>query len=104
MVGATLELMAAESYKRVTPAFCDVMLKSKFSDDPRDADMYDIVLGSFEYSFGFIYSTESLGAVGGLFRDVTIDFAQRYEANATMYETKLETLIDKLEGAAMNFQ
>lgn len=104
MVGATLELMAAESYKRVTPAFCDVMLKSKFSDDPRDADMYDLILGSFEYSFGFIYSTVSLGAVGNHFRFITKDFAQSYEANATMYETKLETLIEKLEDAAMNFQ
>ena len=104
MVGATLELMAAESYKQVTPVFYEVMLKSKFSDDPRDADMYDLILQSFVYTFGFIYSTQSIGAIGSLFRNMTIDFAQKYEANETMYETALESLIDKLDEVSFNTQ
>jgi len=97
MIGATIELMGAESYKQVTPVFYDVMLKSKFSDDPRDAEMYDLILESFSFSFGFIYSTACIAGVGGLFRTPAIDFAQTYEANATQYETALENLIDKLE-------
>ena len=100
MIGATLELMAAESYKQVTPAFYDIVLKSKYSNAPEDAEMYDLILNSFTISFGYCYSTQSLGNIGGLFRDITLDLAQSYEANKTKYETALETLIDKLDEAA----
>ena len=100
MVGATLELMAAESYKQVAPAYYDIVLKSKYADEPRDADMYDIILGSFEYSFGYVYSTQSLSSVGNLFRNLTIDFAQTYEANAAKYQANLDTLVDKLDEIA----
>ena len=100
MIGATLELMAAESYKQVTPAYYDVVLKSKYSNAPDDAEMYELILSSFTFSFGYCYSTESLGVIGGLFRDISIDFAQTYEANAGKYQTALETLIDKLDEVA----
>ena len=92
--------MAAESYKQVTPAYYDVVLKSKYSNAPDDAEMYELILSSFTFSFGYCYSTESLGVIGGLFRDISIDFAQTYEANAGKYQTALETLIDKLDEVA----
>lgn len=107
MVGATLELMAAESYRHVTPTFYEVVLKSKFSNDVRDADMYDLILQSFVYTFGFIYSAQlSGGASGGitLFRNLSADFAQRYESNEEKYETALETLIDKLDELSYTLQ
>ena len=100
MIGATLELMAAESYKQVTPAYYDVVLKSKYSNAPDDAEMYELILSSFTFSFGYCYSTESLGRVGNLFREIGIDLAQTYEANAGVYQTALETLIDKLDEVA----
>jgi len=102
LVGATLEHMAAGSYKEVTPAYYEIVLKSKYSNDPRDAEMYEYILGTFVYTFGFIYSTFSIAGVGNLFRVMTGDFAQQYEANATKYETALETLIDKLEEISYN--
>ena len=97
MVGATLEHMAAESYKTVTPTYYEVVLKSKYSNDPRDAEMYDSILESFVYTFGFIYSALSIGNVGKLFRNLTLDFAQEYQANSSAYQTALEKLIDKLD-------
>lgn len=103
MVGATLELMAAESYRKVTPTFYEVVLKSKYSNDPRDADMYDLILNSFVYDFGFIYAAQ-MGGISGLFRNTTVDFAQLYESNETSYETALENLIDKLDEIAFNAQ
>ena len=96
-VGATLELMAAESYKQVTPAYFEICLQGKYSDSPDDAAMYDRIINSMTYNFGFCYSTKSLAGVGGLFRDLTIDIAQTYEANKVKYETALETLINKLD-------
>jgi hypothetical protein len=100
MIGATLELMTAESYKQVTPAYYDVVLKSKYSNAPDDAEMYDLILSSFTISFGYCYSSFGLGGIGSLFRDITIDLAQTYEANEEVYQTALETLIDKLDEVA----
>ena len=96
-VGATLELMAAESYKQVTPAYFEVCLQGKYSDAPEDAEMYDRIIKSFVFNFGQTYSTKSLGSVGGLFRDLSKDIAQTYEANKVKYETALEDLVNKLD-------
>lgn len=100
LVGATLELMAAESYKQVTPAYYEIALKSKYSEDPSDAKMYDIILDSFTFSFGYCYSTESLGGVGSLFRNLTVDIAEKWDENDEVYEEKLQALIDGLDEAA----
>jgi hypothetical protein len=96
-VGATLELMSAEGYKQVTPAYFEICLQGKYSDEPADAEMYDRIIKSFVYSFGFCYSTKSLEGIGSLFRDIDADIAQRYEQNKIKYQTSLETLIDKLD-------
>ena len=96
-VGATLELMAAESYKQVTPAFFDTVLKGKYSDAPQDAEMYDTIINSLTYNFGFCYSTVSIGGVGSLFRVLSDDLSQKYEANKLMYQTNLDDLVDKLD-------
>lgn len=100
LVGATLELMGAESYKQVTPAYFEICLKSKYSESPEDAEIYDRIVNSFVYSFGFCYSSKSLEGIGGLFRDLDADIAQRYEENKVKYETALNTLIDKLDDAS----
>lgn len=102
MIGATLELMAAESYKNVTPQYYEVALKSKYSNTPEDAEMYDLILSTFTYSFGYCYSTESLGGIGGRFRMLEEDLAQYYEANRERFEIALETLIDKLDEIAFS--
>lgn len=97
VVGATLELMAAESYRQVRPAYCEVALKTKYSEDPKDAAMYDLIIDSFHYNFGFIYSTKSLGGVGNLFRNLGNDIAQKWDENDEVYQEKLNELIDGLD-------
>ena len=96
-VGATLELMGAEAYKQVTPAYFEICLQGKYSDEPQDAAMYDRIIKNFVFNFGFCYSTKSLDGIGSLFRNLTADIAQTYEANKIKYETALEDLIDKLD-------
>ena len=96
-IGATLELMAAEGYKQVTPAYFEICLQGKYSDAPEDAAMYDRIINSFVYTFGFCYSTRSLAGIGSLFRDIDADIAQKYEENKIRYQTTLDELIDKLD-------
>ena len=102
LVGTTLELMAAESYRQVRPAYFEVALKSKYSEDPADAKMYDIILDSITFSFGYCYSTGSLEGVGSLFRNLTLDLAAIWEENEEIYREKLEVLIQGLDDAAFN--
>lgn len=97
LVGATLELMGAESYKQVTPAYFEICLKGKYSDAPEDAEIYDKIINSFVYSFGFRYSSKSLDGIGSLFRYLDSDIAQKYEANKVRYEMALEDLVNKLD-------
>lgn len=99
-IGATLELMAAESYKQVIPAYYDTVLKGKYSDAPQDAAMYDLIINSLTYNFGFCFSTHSLEGIGSLFRVLDIDIAQKYAANKIKYETGLEDLVNKLDELA----
>lgn len=97
LIGATLELMAAESYRQVTPQYYEVCLQGKYSQAPDDSRMYDIIVNGIKLDFGYVYATLSIGNINNLFRDLTGDFAQTYEKNKLVYETALETLIDKLD-------
>ena len=97
LIGATLELMAAESYRQVTPQYYEVCLKGKYSAAADDARMYDKIIEGIKLDFGYIYATVSIGGVNDLFRGLQGDIAQTYEANKIKYETALETLIDKLD-------
>ena len=96
-VGATLELMAAESYRQVTPQYYEVCLKGKYSAAADDARMYDTIIQGIKLDFGFIYASVSIGGINNLFRNLNGDIAQTYEANKIKYETALETLVDKLD-------
>ena len=100
-VGATLELMAAESYKQVTPAYYEVCLKGKYSDAPDDARMYDKILESVYFDFGFCYAY-SIGDVGTFFRKLDRDIAQYWEQNKIMFDTKFNEVIDKLDEVSFN--
>ena len=101
-MGATLELMAAESYKQVTPTYYEVALKTKYADSPEDAKIYDLILNSVTISFGYCYSTQNLNGIGSLFRVMDSDIAKTYAENELVYQQKLSDLIDSLDTAAFN--
>lgn len=96
MVAATVELMAAESYKTVVPALIDIVFKSKQSDSPDDSEMVQVVLDSLVYSFGWIFSSTHMGDMGKAFRivDGSRDITQYYLNRQSAYETALNDLID----------
>ncbi len=96
MVAATVELMAAESYKQVTPVYVDVVLKSQQANSPDDAEMVQLILDSMVYSFGWIFSSTHMGDMGKAFRvvDGSRDLTQYYESKRPNYEGAIETLVD----------
>ena len=99
MISAVLELMACGSYNNITPLYTEIVLGLKLSEAPEDAEMFRILIDSFDVSFGFLYQIQ-LGGITQHWRNVNNDFAQRWGSNAGNYPNLLTSLIDTLEDLA----
>lgn len=54
-IGIMTEVLCAESYKRVLPAYYDVCLKQRYASSPEDAEMIDVCVESRIFDFGYVY-------------------------------------------------
>jgi len=97
MVGAMLELLAAESYRTVTPAYFEVIMKYRYLRTNEDARMYDKVLEGVTYNFGVVYSY-CLNDIQHIVRDIldqrSKDFVSTYERTIDKAEYNLEQLLE----------
>ena len=102
MVSAVLEVLSAESYKQVIPVYYGTVLKGHYSREQADAEMYDRILDTAVFSFGFAYSTSSLGSISAIFRRLQLDYdIQNYiDSNKDVWEQKLTDLLLALEEVA----
>lgn len=96
MVSAVLELLAAESYKQVTPAYYSKVITGQYSKDEADARMFDIVLNTCRYSFESVYS-QRLGGIMQIFRSLDADVQNKIDTNKDVWPTKLTELLEGLE-------
>ena len=99
MMSAVLEVLSAESYKQVIPVYYNKILQGQYSREQADAEMYDLILNSFSFTFGFAYSTASLGGIGSSFRymEPSYDIAQHIDSNKEVWQEKLDELLLALE-------
>jgi hypothetical protein len=51
----TLEAMASQNYRSVTPAVFEVAMKVRYTDDPQVADMFDILKENVSFDVGKLY-------------------------------------------------
>lgn len=95
MVSAVLEVLSAESYKQVIPVYYGTVLKGHYSREQADAEMYDKILSSFVFSFGFAWSTGSLGSISAIFRrlDSEYDIQNHIDSNRDYWEGLLDGLL-----------
>ena len=102
MVSAVLELLSAESYKQVVPVYYGTILQGQYSREQADAEMYDMILDSFVFSFGYAYSSQSLGGLGAIFRNLSpsFDIQNHIDSKKETWETKLEELLLALEAVS----
>lgn len=96
MVSAVLELMAAESYKQVTPVYYSKVITGQYSKDEADARMFDIVLNTTKYSFESVYA-QKLDGIMQLFRSLSADIQNRLDTKKDVWPTKLQELLESLE-------
>lgn len=95
---ATLELMAALSYKTVRKVYYDETLHYKYSRDPDSSRMVDLIHDSVYIDFAFAWGN-SLNSVHNIFRDTVTSqsTATTFKKQKNVIGTLLEDLVAKLE-------
>lgn len=99
LTGAMTEALAAESYRKVTPAYFETALQSKYARDEESIAMLDLVRSSIKYNFGYVYclnafySTRTLMNTGA----GSTDFASYYQRNIKSWQRSLDKMIEKFD-------
>lgn len=94
--GIILEALAAESYRKVTPAYYDVVLQIKTTRDEESADMLDYVTRNRIWDMGYVYDIGGLtGYSNHLITTHSMNFASYYEKNEAVAVKKLEKMISE---------
>jgi hypothetical protein len=96
--GAVMEALAAESYRTVTPAYYNLVLKDKYARDSATSDMLDIISSNVAFDFGVV-NFSSLDGIHHVFQwsieDPTVEFGSDYAKHAP----KAQKLLDKIIAA-----
>ena len=101
-VGAIIEAMAAEGYKKVTPAYYEVALKTKYTRDEESAEMIDLILDGRVFDFGYLYDgwnglafyLQNLLGFGKQTKDFSSYYAKSEKAANKYYQKIFKTYDD----------
>lgn len=104
MVSAVLELMSAESYRAVTPAYFEIAMKEKYLSDSDSGRIFDLILEGMRVDFGQVYSLAIAGGtydmktayhvlMRNMIREKDRDFASRYASNEQLYQNSLDNIL-----------
>lgn len=95
--GAIVEAMNSESKKTVTPAYYDVMLKSKYSRDEDSGEMLDIIFNNLVYDIGSIYSLGSINSgIYDLAAKNSTDLASYLAKQSKALNKQIDKMMEKL--------
>jgi len=96
VIGAVLEEMAYEAYKKVTPAYYEVALKEKYSRDNTSSQMLDLIHDSMYTNFGYCYASmlNNIGYLRDLVNRKTTDFSSWYATRENGALTALDELVE----------
>jgi hypothetical protein len=68
----TLEAMASENYRSVTPAVFEVAMKVRYTDDPQTAQVFDILKAGISFDVGKLYGESFGNATANNFKDTAM--------------------------------
>ena len=95
MVSAVLEVMAAEGYYQLRPAYFDTALKNKYSRDEKTKEMVDKIIANIAVDFGTIY-VYSLNDISDKFKTTIYKNESNWASNTASWETQVMTSLDNL--------
>ncbi|MHC1696314.1 MAG: hypothetical protein AB9835_13810 [Eubacteriales bacterium] len=97
-VCATLEAMAYNSYKNVTPAYYEVAMKVKYSRDEMSSQIIDLLHDNNMTDIAYVYGS-SFNNLGYIVRELvpakTLNFASSYEKKEAAALKNMQKLIDQ---------
>lgn len=96
MVSATLEALASESYRSVTPAYYSKVIQGHYSKEEADARMFDLALETCKYTFATVFNGQ-LSSIATIFKSLDADIQQVLDSKKTVWPAKLEALLASLE-------
>ena len=94
--GIFLESYAAESRKRVKPAYYDVLLSGKVARDDESLEMLDIIFGNRTYDIGAIGTYGALNEVIYLVMNYDMNVASWVDKRIDKAQRDIDKLIDKI--------
>ncbi|MBQ9691602.1 MAG: extracellular solute-binding protein [Clostridia bacterium] len=104
-ISAVIEVLASESYRRVSVPFYEAALKSAYNRDDFSAQMIDIIAGKHDkvkstLTKNFVHEyVSSLGSMGNIFHTLmsqkSKNFVSTYDSILPLYEEGIKTLIQE---------
>ncbi len=105
MSTAVLEAMAAESYRKVTEEYYEVVLKGRYTWDEESKEMLDIINRNRRVTFEVLYNNylwTPLFVMRSMMYNETKDVMSWWNANYPTFESKLNDLMDELHNITVN--
>jgi len=96
MSSIILEAMQFETWKSVRPAYYDIALKTKYTQDEASGQMLDIIFGNLSASFSYMYS-RILGGYPGEKLGANENYASWYASNQPKWQSALDALIKTIQ-------
>jgi hypothetical protein len=94
----TLEAMASENYRSVTPAVFEVAMKVRYTDDPQVAEMFDILKENVSFDAGKLYHYAMGGTTTTLFVECctgnSTNFLTMLQRSEKAIKAKLKTIME----------
>ena len=93
----TLEAMASENYRSVTPAVFEVAMKVRYTDDPQTAEVFDILKEGISFDVGKLYGSTFSNATSNNFKDTAMSgnpsgLKTKIKATQRLLDNGLKTL------------
>lgn len=99
MEATVMEALSAVKYKKVLPAFYEIVLKTKYAANTETAEIIDIIHDTMILDFGYTYST-AVGDPVSVYTSVLSkinSFASLVKANSGMIEKKYQAYINSIQ-------
>ena len=96
MSSIVLEALQFETWKSVRPAYYDVALKTKYTQDEISGQMLDLIFDNVTCSFAYMYSRFT-GGYPGANLGLTENYTSWYAANLPKWQGALDALIETLQ-------
>lgn len=91
----TLECMASEGYRQVTPQLFEEGMKLKYSHDSEAARMYDILRETLSFDIGRLFTMTFQKITFQKFREAVAEGAQDYATTMKSQKRVLDRLVEK---------